>query len=105
LVFLIPFSFGFVLDILFVAPRRQCPEKKNITSLRSSKTRSQGPQSERRSNEHASRTPEGKKGDGSSCAASNAATVALRSNHRGAQEVWNYVVHKFYNFVTYLIIY
>jgi hypothetical protein len=29
----------------------------------------------------------------------------LKSNRRGAQEIWNYVVHKVYNFVTNLIIY
>ena len=32
-------------------------------------------------------------------------TATLKPNRRGAHKIWNYVVDKFYNFVTSLIIY
>ena len=45
-----------------------------------------------------------KKKDGPAWVASEAAHAALKPDDRGAQAIWNYVVHKFYNFVTNLII-
>ena len=46
----------------------------------------------------------GKRKDGSAWVAFEVAPAALKPNHRGAQAIRNYVVRKFYNFVTNLII-